>query len=348
MLSSAAALLALVPFATPAQTGEAVYDVTFTSTWSNQTHPGAFPGGAHYSPLIGAVHGDGATLWEPGGTSTVGIERMAELGSTTMLRNEITAHINAGDALSTISGPGLGSPSETTLRVTLTPEHHRVTLVTMIAPSPDWFIGTSGLSMLEDGLWADEIVVPLYAWDAGTDSGPNFTSGNQNTNPKEPIELMTAGPFFGVTPLATMRFTRVRGTKVYGSPMHPAGTIEVSGDPTPGSEVMVTLFDPMGTMPLPSQSLLAVSSALPQTFPVGRILPGFGLSGATANGELLIGSPLRRAVGPDLTGPGGAMHSIVIPADPALAGTVLYAQGAFVAPGKIGVTDAVQIAIGMP
>lgn len=348
MLPGLAALLLAAPVAPMAQSGEAVYDVTFTSTWSNQTHPGAFPGGAHYSPLIGSVHGDGISFWQPGGTATPGIERMAETGGTTLLRGEINAAINGDMALSLIQGPGLGTPSTTTLQVTLTPEHHRVTLVTMIAPSPDWFVGTSGLSLMENGLWRDEVVVDLLAWDAGSDSGVAFTSSNQDTQPKEPIALLTSGPFFGTTPLGTMRFTRRRSTIVYGSNLHPAGTVEVSGDPVPGGTVSITLHDPLGVMPLPAQSLIAVSSSLPATFPVGRTLPGLGLGGVIADGELLVGAPLRRAPGPDLTGPGGARHDILIPADPALAGTRLYAQGAFFSAGRIGVTDAVEIAIGLP
>ena len=33
--------------------------------------------------------------------------------------------------------------------VAVTTDHPRVTLVTMIAPSPDWFVGVSGLSLLD-------------------------------------------------------------------------------------------------------------------------------------------------------------------------------------------------------
>jgi serine/threonine protein kinase len=39
-----------------------------------------------------------------------------------------------------------------------------VTLVSMVAPSPDWFVGVGGLPLLQDGQWVDELVVPLPAW----------------------------------------------------------------------------------------------------------------------------------------------------------------------------------------
>ena len=78
----------------------------------------------------------------------------------------------------------------------------------MIGPSPDWFVGVSGLSLMEDGDWADSVTVQLFAWDAGTDSGPNYTSPNQNTNPAEPITLLTTSPFDNGVALGTFTFTR--------------------------------------------------------------------------------------------------------------------------------------------
>ena len=330
-----------------AQTGSAVYDVTFDSTWSSSTHPGAFPGGAHYSPLIGAVHGAGVSFWEPGGIASPGIEQMAETGGTSSLRSEIDAAIAGGTAMTRLQGPGLGAAGNHTMMITATPEHSEVTLVTMIAPSPDWFVGIDGQSLLENGLWVDQITVPLVAWDAGTDSGTNFTSSNQNTNPQDPIALVTGVPAFVSTPLGTLTLTRRHGTIVYGNGLNPAGTIRVDGSATLGSTVTVTIADPNGVMPTPAQTFLAVSAFLPTTFPSGRILPGFGMQSATSNGELLIGAPLRRVPGDPFTGSPVA-HDVVIPNVPALVGMSLYAQGVFFAPGKIGVTDAVQIAIGMP
>lgn len=345
---SLAALAAVLTAPLIAQdTGHAVYDVRFESTWSSSTQPNAFPAGAHYSPLIGAVHASGATFWEPGGISSQGMERMAELGSRTVLRNEVNAEISAGAALSVIEGPGIGTPATADLSIELTPEFPLVTLVTMIAPSPDWFIGVGGLSLLEDGLWKDEVTVPLLAWDAGTDSGQGFTSPNLNTTPKAPIALLQGGPLLSGVPLGTFTLTRRHSTAVYtGSGLNPAGSLLVSGDATIGSTITVTLDDPLGVMPLPSQTFLAVSSFLPSTYPIGRTLPGFGMSAIASDGELLVGSPLRRVFGPNFMGT-AVTYDVVLPNQMALVGSKLYAQGVFVSPGKIGVTEAVEIGIGL-
>ena len=64
-----------------------------------------------------------------------------------------------------------------------------------VAPSPDWFVGVDSLDLRdEDGGWSREVIVELYPWDAGTDSGASYASANAPTNPAEPIFLMPAAP----------------------------------------------------------------------------------------------------------------------------------------------------------
>ena len=66
--------------------------------------------------------------------------------------------------------------TETLSDRSLTTEFPRVTLTTMIAPSHDWFVGVSGLLLLDDsGLWLRSREVDLYPWDAGTEEGDDFS-----------------------------------------------------------------------------------------------------------------------------------------------------------------------------
>jgi|GEM_PF-845651 len=205
--------LPLLAAATSAQVSpSATFELRFDATWSNATHPGAYPSGAHFSPLIGATHDDSIHFWQPGGLASTGIEVMAETGGTGPLTNEINTAIGLGTSGPRILGAGIGSPGSTEVTFTATSDHPRLTLVTMIAPSPDWFLGVDGLDLKDaDGYWIDTLTVDLYAWDAGTDSGPNFNSGNLNTNPADPISLITGGPFFGTTPLGTYTIKRLSG-----------------------------------------------------------------------------------------------------------------------------------------
>jgi spondin-1 len=63
----------------------------------------------------------------------------------------------------------------------------------MIYPSPDWFVGVSGLELcLGNGSWIEQKILNLYPYDAGTDSGPTYISPDQPTIPKEPIRRIKA------------------------------------------------------------------------------------------------------------------------------------------------------------
>ncbi len=193
----------------------ASYDLSFVATWSSSTHPTAYPPGAHFSPLIGGTHSMDGQFWQDGGIATNGIEVMAETGSPTPLRNEILADISGGTAGTLVQGPGITSPSGTSTSFTATAANPLVTVVTMIAPSPDWFIGVDSLDLRPGGQWLHEVTVNLYAWDSGTDNGTAFTSSNSNTNPPDPISLQTGGPFFAAVPLGTFTFTRTTPAAEY-------------------------------------------------------------------------------------------------------------------------------------
>lgn len=192
----------------------ATYELTFDSTWSAATHPYQYPSGlSHYSGLIGGTHNNKVRFWEVSEVASPGMERMAELGSKSPLRDEVESAIASGDAEHLLSGGGIGSsPGSVTMQFQISQGYPFVTLVSMIAPSPDWFVGVSALSLIENGQWVDELVVPLYAYDAGTDSGASYTSTNSDTDPKEQISRLEELPFLvdgEVVPLGTFTFSRL-------------------------------------------------------------------------------------------------------------------------------------------
>lgn len=190
----------------------AFYRVTFTSTWSAETHPHAsFPAGAHFSPLIGATHNLSTTFWMSGTLASPGIEQMAETGGTTVLRSEIVAAGTA--ARQTLNGPGLATAtgSMTIPTFSVSRSHPLVTLVTMIAPSPDWFVGVHDLSLLdEQGQWRDTVVVTLYPYDAGSDDGADYTSADREPATHQPITDIRGEAPFSAAPIGTFTFTRIQ------------------------------------------------------------------------------------------------------------------------------------------
>ncbi len=190
---------------------EATYQLTFDSPWSSTSHPGAYPGGAHFSPLIGGTHHGGVSYWNEGELASAAIEQMAETGGTTLLRNLVLGDINMGTAADVVTAGGINAPGSRTTSFVVSAQHPLLTLVTMIAPSPDWFLGVSGLDFRTGGRWADSISITLENYDAGTDSGIDFTSANFDTIPQEPISVLGT-PLAGLPPIGTFTFSLMSST----------------------------------------------------------------------------------------------------------------------------------------
>lgn len=189
------------------QADTAQYELTFDATWSASTHPLDFPSSAHFSGLIGGTHNASVSFWENGQLASLGIERMAESGSKSPMTEEVQAAIDAGGAWGLISGGGIGrSPGVVMEDFEISSTHPLTTVVSMIAPSPDWFVGVHDLNLRPNGSWLAEVTVDLWPYDAGTDSGPDFTSRNEDTMPREAIRRMTESPFEGTPALGTFTF----------------------------------------------------------------------------------------------------------------------------------------------
>jgi hypothetical protein len=188
------------------------YEVRFESTWSSMTHPTDYPADAHYSPLIGGTHNASVTFWREGAPASDGIRAMAERGRTSPLDTEVDQAAARGQAQYVLRGSALDdSPGSVTLEFEVTRTFPLVTLVTMVAPSPDWFVGVSGLPLFADGNWVDEISVDLFAFDAGTDSGPTYRAPDQPTLPEGIVTRITGYPIAdGAAPLPFGRMTFTR------------------------------------------------------------------------------------------------------------------------------------------
>ncbi len=343
-------LLALAACAAPAvaQTGIAKYELTWTGTWSQASHPIDYPGGAHFSGLIGGTHDDSVTFWEPGGIASNGMESMAESGSTGALASEVNGQVNAGSADQVLFGPALGATSTATMPFTINAEKPLFTLVAMIAPSPDWFVGVGSLNLLENGLWVDDLTVDLLAWDSGTDSGTTYLSPNADITPHIPIQTVTqsSGPFQNA-PLVvgTFHFRLVSSGRIYGCGINPEGSLSTNGLPLLGFTVGMGIDDPTDQMSTGSSTALMLSGQSAPGFPCGIAVPGIGLGPVDSSGEFLIGDVFAVLDGPDWNG-SPVTIPIDVPNSNGLLGLRLFLQGALVSPGRIGVTDAAEWLIG--
>jgi len=174
----------------------ASYLLTFTSTWSAATHPLDFPPNPHFSGLVGATHNAQVSFWQEGQPASKGIKDMAERGLKDPLTAEIDSAILQNNAGAVLSGGGLaGSPDSVMLSFSISRDFPLITVVSMLAPSPDWFIGVTALPLFENNQWLEKIVVNLYAYDAGTDNGSTYTAPDEVSNPPEPITQIMEAPF---------------------------------------------------------------------------------------------------------------------------------------------------------
>jgi hypothetical protein len=203
--------IALAFVASAASAGEIrQYEVTFVSEWYFTTHPGAFPGGAHFTNLIGGTHNSSVRFWELGGVATDGLEAMAERGQVSPLDTEVEAAIAAGTAWSVVEAPGTPvTPATTGGTFLVNSDFPLITLTSMVAPSPDWFVGVDSLPLFENGQWKPLVTVDLFPYDAGSDSGPFFDSLDADIQPRIPISELNGFPFAGLPRMGTMTFALV-------------------------------------------------------------------------------------------------------------------------------------------
>jgi hypothetical protein len=191
------------------------YQVVFNATWSQATHPTNWPAGAHWSGLVGGTHNEAVHFWREEETASEGIRLMAERGQQATLLSEIAPAIADGTAHLQLAGGGIGtSPGSVSLTFpqSMRRDFPLVTLVSMIAPSPDWFVGVDSLSMITNENWATNLTVTLYGFDAGTDSGPSYASADQVTVPRGVVTRFTGFPAIQngvIVPFGNFTFIRL-------------------------------------------------------------------------------------------------------------------------------------------
>ncbi|UCH66234.1 MAG: spondin domain-containing protein [Ignavibacterium sp.] len=192
---------------------DARYRLTFTATWSSQTHPTDFPTSPHFSGLIGMTHNQNAMLFTEGQIASDGIKNMAEIGSKNPLQTEIQNFISNGTGNTLISGGGVGtSPGDVSVEFDIAFSHPLVSVVSMLAPSPDWFIAVSSINLFENNDWVSSKTMTVEIYDAGTDGGDSYRSPDMPTVPRVPIFVITTPPLAVngvVAPLGSITFTKI-------------------------------------------------------------------------------------------------------------------------------------------
>ena len=195
---------------THAQDETATYTVTFEGLWTvDDITDVVMPGSAHFTQVIGATHNSDTVIWAAGGMASTGVENVAELGVVNELVREIGQNANADVVVR--AGTSFNTPTQTVSGTfTATASHPLVSVLSMIAPSPDWFVGVSSLRLYDNG-WRNR-VVDLYPYDAGTENGSGWSLANPPTVPQEVIASIRNTGRFLDNPIARLSFTSEQAT----------------------------------------------------------------------------------------------------------------------------------------
>ncbi|XP_044255568.1 spondin-1 [Tribolium madens] len=204
---------------------EAKYSMIFEGIWSNKTHPKDFPFSlwlTHFSDVIGASHEKNFSFWGEGQIASEGFRSLAEWGSVRLLETELRAKSKYLRTI--IKAAGLWYPNvntNTSANFRVDRRHHLISLSSMLGPSPDWVVGVNGLNLcLKNCTWIEDLIIDLFPYDAGTDSGVSYMSPNAETKPRERMYRITTtypedprAPFYDpskkeMTPLARLYLKR--------------------------------------------------------------------------------------------------------------------------------------------
>lgn len=169
----------------------AQYQVTFDAVWSKDNGHTVIPDGAHFSPFIAWTHTKDFVAFESGGFSTEGIKVMAETGAPQPLLAELEQAKQAGKVGAYVTGELLNSPDTAQRTVEATQTYRYITVVSMLAPSPDWFVAVRDFELFSNNQWQSGFSnYETAVYDAGTDSGSSFTAEDKPTEPREPIQSL--------------------------------------------------------------------------------------------------------------------------------------------------------------
>ena len=101
--------------------------------------------------------------------------------------------ISSRTALAKFQGSTIANTGSTTVsNIPVNSQYPLVSVISMIAPSPDWFVGVHDYSLCNEttGEWFDKRVKDLLLYDSGTDSALTFVHSDKPTVPPEPIFLI--------------------------------------------------------------------------------------------------------------------------------------------------------------
>lgn len=161
------------------------------------------------SPFTAFTHSRRFSAFVLSGFATHGVQNVAEIGDNSVLIEELQAETAAPfiHSMATNDAP-IFDGDTFTAELEVNCEYTRISFISMVAPSPDWFIGVDNMNLFQGGFFIDRAEGDLFVYDAGTDSGTTFDAPDEVTDPQQNIAPLNGEPFNGV-PVASYVIEKV-------------------------------------------------------------------------------------------------------------------------------------------
>jgi len=193
--------------------GSAKYKVTFKNLLTPENFRGLIPPtGLIYSPLAGFSHSNRFSFFTIRGFANRAVEEIAETGvNNRIIRRGRRARAQGRGVKSVVDAGAPTLPGKsTTVLLNVDCENSFVTVIGMIAPSPDWIVQINNRNLFDTqrGRFVRHMSGDLIAYDTGVDDGREFT------DPSDPSLDIPTVPAQNIVPLVEDETDRFEGRVV--------------------------------------------------------------------------------------------------------------------------------------
>lgn len=197
----------------PGCKGEATYQLTFFNLLKPQFFGSLIPDtGLVYSPLAGVSHSNRLSFFTIRGYASKAVEQIAETGvNARFIRLAKRLRRQTGKVTSVVDAASPTMPGKsTTVTLKVTCQNPFVTVIGMIAPSPDWIVQINNFNTVDtdSGDFIRYDSGTLIAYDTGVDNGREFTP------PSDLTLVLPTSPRMNIAPLVEDETDRFEGRVV--------------------------------------------------------------------------------------------------------------------------------------
>jgi hypothetical protein len=138
------------------------------------------------------THNSNAWLWKPGILASPGTESMAENGNAIPMLAEIDSMVIRGNAGALIVSLAPALTGSQPVSFYTNSNYPYLSVISMIAPTPDWFVGLSNFNLYNNNSWITDTTINLFVYDAGTEDGDVFSYSNPATSPQQNVQILAS------------------------------------------------------------------------------------------------------------------------------------------------------------